>query len=83
MDGIDSYSDPILWAGLVVLDHVDLSDPRQHSEFYLHSILVGAMLEFIVENFLEQGLEIPSKSEIVSCALALIENQKQDLEDED
>ena len=71
MDGIDSYrQDPLYWAALVVLDHIDADDPEQLSEIHLHSVLVDTgAYQFIVENFIEEGLEKPSKSEIVSRAL--------------
>ena len=71
MDGIDDYrQDPLYWAALVVLDHIDTDDPEQLSEINLHKVLVDTgAYEFIVENFIEEGFEKPSRSEIVSKAL--------------
>ena len=71
MDGIDDYrQDPLYWAALVVLDHIDTDDPEQFSEINLHKVLVDTgAYEFIVENFIEEGFEKPSRSEIVSKAL--------------
>jgi len=71
LDGIDSYrQDPLYWAALVVLDHIDKDDPEQFSEINLHKVLVDTgAYEFIVENFIEEGFEKPSRSEIVSRVL--------------
>ena len=74
MDGIDSYrQDPLYWAALVVLDHIDTDDTQQLSEIHLHSVLVDTgAYEFIVENFVEEGFKKPSKAEIVSRALKIV-----------
>ena len=75
MDGIDDYrQDPLYWAALVVLDHIDTDDPEQLSEINLHKVLVDTgAYEFIVENFIEEGFEKPSRSEIVSRVLDNLE----------
>ena len=75
MDGIDEYiDDPMHWASLVVLDHVDREDPEQLSEFNLHKVLVDTgAYEFIVENFAEEGFGKPSKEEIVCRVLDNLE----------
>lgn len=73
MDGIDQYKhNPLLWAALVLLDHIDTDDADQFSEINLHNVLnkIGAY-EFIVESFLEEGFEKPSTSDIVRSALEL------------
>ena len=68
MDGLDEYHhNPMLWAALVVLDHIDTDDAEQLSEINLHKVLVDTgAYEFIVENFIEEGFEKPSEAEIVS-----------------
>ena len=75
MDGIDEYrDDPMHWAALVVLDHVDRDDPQQLSEINLHKVLVDTgAYEFIVENFVEEGFGKPSKAKIVSRVLDNLE----------
>lgn len=75
MDGIDSYrQDPLYWAALVVLDHVDRDDPEQLSEINLHKVLVDTgAYEFILESFAEEGFREPLKEEIVSRVLDNLE----------
>ena len=75
MDGLDEYHhNPMLWAALVVLEHIDTDDTQQLSEIHLHSVLVDTgAYEFIVETFTEEGLEKPSKEEIVSRVLDTFE----------
>lgn len=74
MEGIDEYrNDPILWAALVILDHVDRDDPHQCKEIYLHQVLEGTY-EFIAFCFEEDGLDKPSKIEIISKALEVVAN---------
>ena len=75
MDGIDDYrQDPLYWAALVVLDHVDRDDPEQLSESNLHKVLVDTgAYEFILENFAEEGFRKPLKEEIVSRVLDNLE----------
>jgi len=70
--GLNEYNnDPILWAALVVLDHVDRDDPFQCTEINLHEILEGAY-EFIEFFFEEEGFGKPSKIEIISKALEIV-----------
>lgn len=75
MDGIDDYrQDPLYWAALVVLDHIDTDDPEQLSEINLHKVLVDTgAYEFILESFAEEGFRKPLKEEIVSRVLDNLE----------
>ena len=75
MDGIDSYrQDPLYWAALVVLDHVDRDDSEQLAEINLHKVLVDTgAYEFILESFAEEGFREPLKEEIVSRVLDNLE----------
>ena len=63
MNGIDEYKgDPINWAALVVLDHIDRDDTEQFSEIHLHKVLINTgAYEFIVENIAVDGFGKPSK----------------------
>lgn len=62
------------WAALVVLEHIDTDEAEQLSEINLHKILLDTgAYEFIVENFAEEGFDKPSKSEIVSRVLDIME----------
>jgi len=74
MDGIDEYKeDPLHWAALVVLDHIDKDNADQLSEINLHKILMNTgAYEFIIENFKEEGFGKPSKTEIVRRVLDII-----------
>lgn len=71
-EGLNEYrNDPILWAALVVLDHVERDDPVQCTELNLHKVLKGSY-EFIEFFFEEEGFGKPSKNDIISRALEIV-----------
>ena len=74
MDGLNEYhSDPLGWASLVLLDHIDRDNSEQIKENYIANTLDG-IYEFIEASFDEEGIACPSKSKIIKRTMqSLIE----------
>ena len=65
MDGLNDYLfDPLWWACLVLLDHIDTDNSEQTTESYITDTLDG-IFEFIEASFDEEGIDCPSKSKII------------------
>ena len=66
MDGLDEYKDdPNGWAIAVILDHIS---EDQHGKIPLAEIvkIVDDCYGFIVESFLEEGINCPKKVDLIS-----------------
>ena len=74
-DALGSYLDqPLYWAALVVLDHVDEDNAPQLDKDYFREILCGGAYEFIKASFEFEELECPSIDEIAAEALSVFQN---------
>ena len=66
MDDLDEYKDdPNGWAIAVILDHIS---EDQHGKIPLAEIvkIVDDCYSFIVESFLEEGINCPKKVDLIS-----------------
>tara|TARA_X000000950_G_C13458758_1_gene474989 strand:- start:95 stop:313 length:219 start_codon:yes stop_codon:yes gene_type:complete len=67
MDGINEYlNNPCEWAVLVVLENINIKEKNKHNQKFVEQLLNDGIYEFIIENFLEFDLPLPSKVKIVS-----------------
>lgn len=65
MDGLGDYvSDPLEWASLVLLEHIDKYNSEQVTEGYLNNTL-DSIYDFIEGSFDEEGLTCPPQGQII------------------
>jgi len=72
MDGLDEYKDdPNGWAIAVILDHIS---EDQHGKIPLAEIvkIVDDCYGFIVESFLEEGINCPKKVDLISQTFEVV-----------